>query len=391
MATPTGDAGNSQQPKQYTLRQTEDSLTPNIHEVTAEIEQDRPRVAPGILSRAERTRLAERAFLGLYRWYTERSQTLRNWSPDRDIEWRSARRDPSPEVVAILQGFFAVEQYTPDYVGQIMKLVRPSHGRSQYLLRWGAEEEKHSDLWRNALLFTRARSREWLEEYMGSLRNSEWTVGWEDPLRMLFYQIIQERATQVNYLNFGLLVKGETVTDGDVTRPNPHHDPVLQHAARTIAIDEGAHYDFFLETARVFLYYFPVESLEALADVLKHFAMPAMDIIPDYDQFGEAIYRTAIYGPREYSKDVVQVALGKLGIEGRKALENGVRLSRQVPEADGRMRDTALFGSLDYGYIEDAVTRLFTRIHRYEAKYGLDQVAPTEFVRTCPPLGPDRA
>ena len=325
--------------------------------------------------------------LGLYRWYTERSQTLRNWLPDRDIAWRDARHDQAPEIVHILQGFFAVEQYTPDYVGQIMKLVRPSHGRSQYLLRWGAEEEKHSDLWRNALLFTRSRSREYLEEYMGALRNNEWTVGWEDPLRMLFYQIIQERATQVNYLNFGLLVKGETVTDENGTRPNPHHDPVLQHAARTIAIDEGAHYDFFLETARVFLYYFPVESLEALADVLKHFAMPAMDIIPDYDKFGEAIYKTAIYGPREYSKDVVQVALGKLGIAGRKAVENGIRLSRQVPETDGRMRDTAIFGSLDYEYIEQAVQRLFTRIHRYEAKYGLDEVAPTDVYPHLPAPG----
>ena len=87
----------------------------------------------------------------------------------------------------------------------------------------------------------------------------------------------------------------------------------------------------------------------------------------------------------------VQVALGKLGIAGRKAVENGIRLSRQVPETDGRMRDTAIFGSLDYEYIEQAVQRLFTRIGRYEAKYGLDEVAPTTFVRTCPPLGSDRA
>jgi acyl-[acyl-carrier-protein] desaturase len=359
-------------------------LTLNIQDVTNDIEADRPSTPPGLLSRAERIRLTERGFLGLYRWYVERSQTHRNWLPDRDIAWREARHDHAPEVIDILQGFFAVEQYTPDYVGQILTMLRKSHGRSQFLLRWGSEEEKHSDLWRNALLFTGARSREWLEEYMGGLRNSIWTVNWDDPLRMLFYQIIQERATQVNYLNFGLMIRGEN------GQPSPHQDSALQHAARTIAIDEAAHYQFFLETARIFLYYFPVESLEALADVIKHFSMPAMDIIPDYQVFGEALYRAAVYGPRIFAKDVVQIALNNLGVEGRKALENGVRLSRQVPDPDGKMRDTALFGSLNYDYIEDATKRLFGRIGRYEAKYGLDVVAPTTFVPTCPPLGPER-
>lgn len=361
-------------------------MTLNIQDVVTEIEADRPRTPPGLLSHAERIRLTERAFLGLYRWYVERSQTLRNWLPDRDIPWREMRRDHAPEVIAILQGFFAVEQYTPDYVGEIMKLLRKSHGRSQFLLRWGAEEEKHSDLWRNALLFSRARSREWLEDYMGALRNNIWTVGWEDPLRMLFYQVIQERATQVNYLNFGLMVRGEK----DAAADNIHLDPVLQLAARTIAIDEAAHYQFFLETARVFLYYFPIESIEALADVLKFFAMPAMDIIPNYEQFGEALYHAAIYGPKIFAKDVVQVALNNLGMEGRKAIEAGVRRARQVPDTDGLMQDTAIFGSLNYDYIEGATKRLFGRIQKYEAKYGLDQVAPTDFVPTCPPLGPER-
>jgi acyl-[acyl-carrier-protein] desaturase len=357
---------------------------PSIEEITSQIEADRPKTPPALLSHAERTLLTERAFLGLYRWYVDRSQTHRNWLPDRDIAWRGARHDHAPEIVEILVGFFAVEQYTPDYVGQILNMLRKSHGRSQFLLRWGAEEEKHSDLWRNALLFTRARSREWLEEYMGALRNNMWTVNFDDPLRMLFYQIIQERATQVNYLNFGNLVRGENGASME------HHDPVLQDAARIISIDEGAHYQFFLETARVFLYYFPVESIEALADVLKFFAMPAMDIIPDYNKFGEALYATAIYGPRIFAKDVVQIALDKLGFEGRKAVETGVRRSREVPDTDGQMRDSAIFGSLNYDYIEAATKRLFTRIHKYEAKYGLNLVASTDFVPTAPPVGPDR-
>jgi len=57
----------------------------------------------------------ERAFVGLFRWYVDRSQTTRNWNPDRSFDWKNMRQDHSPEVMQILEGFFAVEQYIPDY------------------------------------------------------------------------------------------------------------------------------------------------------------------------------------------------------------------------------------------------------------------------------------
>ena len=39
-----------------------------------ELDADRPGIAPGLLSNAEKDRHIERAFLGLYRWYLSRSQ-----------------------------------------------------------------------------------------------------------------------------------------------------------------------------------------------------------------------------------------------------------------------------------------------------------------------------
>ena len=108
----------------------------------------------------------------------------------------------------ILEGFFAVEQYVPDYVTSLMHVIRKSHGRSHFHLRWGSEEEKHADMWRNAVLFGGKRSLEWMEEYMADLRSNEWRIPWDDPLHMVFYTVFQERATQVNYLNLGLVAKG---------------------------------------------------------------------------------------------------------------------------------------------------------------------------------------
>ena len=173
-----------------------DTLAPPLY-LTAD---DRPRTPVALLSNQEKDRLIERGFLGLYRWYTARSQETRNWNPDKSFDWRKLRSDFSEPLIRVLQGFFAVEYYTPDYVDEILNLVRRSHGRSHFQLRWGSEEEKHADTWENAVLFSRQRSPEFLERYKHDLRANTHRSLWEgDALRNLIYTVFQERATQLNY------------------------------------------------------------------------------------------------------------------------------------------------------------------------------------------------
>src|SRR5690606_6383868 len=126
-------------------------------------------------------------------------------------------------------------------------------------------------------------------------------------------------------------------------------DVILAQVAQTIATDEAAHYNFFLELLRVHLYYFPQEALEAIHDVLAHFIMPAADLIPNWDEFSDTVYRSGIYGPREYRRDVVQVVFDLLGIESRKALEKGIQEGRRVPTPDGsELRLTTLWDTFNY-------------------------------------------
>jgi acyl-[acyl-carrier-protein] desaturase len=344
-------------------------------EIIQQIEDDRPKIPVGILSREEKDRLIERGFLGLYRWYVARSQATRNWNPDTSFDWRNYRKDHSPELSRILEGFFAVEQYVPDYVTTLLTVIRQSHGRSHFHIRWGAEEERHADLWYNTVLFGQQRSPEWLREYMGQLRGQSWKLPWEDPMHMIFYTVFQERATQVNYLNTAVIARGQS----DKPQFANDADPVLAQAAKIIAADEAAHYNFFLEGARLYLYYYPTKALEAMADVIKHFAMPAGNIIPDYDKFSELVYKAAIYGPREHARDVVQAALKNLGVSGRKALEDGIKRGRMVPDEDGNLRETAIFEGIDYPSIQDSVKRLFGRIEQHEREAGFWDVDPTVF------------
>ena len=306
-------------------------------QVIKQIEDDRPKIPVGLLSRGEKDRLIERGILGLYRWYVDQSQVRRGWNPDRSFDWKNFRQDHSPEMLRILEGFLAVEQYVPDYVSTLLKVIRKSHGRSHFHIRWGAEEARHADLWYNTILFSGRRSGDWLRDYMDALRGREWELPWDDPLHMIFYTVFQERATQVNYLNLATIAQGRR----DLRMFASDVDPVLAHAARVIAADEAAHYNFFLEGARLFLYYYPADALEAMADVIKHFAMPAGDLIPDFDRYAEIVHRAAIYGPRMLARDVIQAALTNLGVQGRKALEMGIRRGRMVPDEHGNLRTGA--------------------------------------------------
>jgi acyl-[acyl-carrier-protein] desaturase len=328
-----------------------------------------------LLSRNERHKLMERAFVGLFRWYVDRSQSTRNWNPERSFEWRNFRKDHQPEVMQILEGFFAVEQYIPDYSAHGMTIMRESYGRSSFHLRWGSEEERHADLWRNALLFSGQRSLEWVEDYTSQLRGQSWGLPWEDPVHMIFYTVFQERATQVNYLNLGLVAKGKHEHEVYANAA----DPVLAQACKIIAIDEAAHYNFFLEGARLYLYYFPEVAIQAMADVLRHFSMPARNIIPNYEAFGELLHRTSIFGLRQHARDVVKIALENLGAESLKLVEAGIRRSREIPNELGQFRTSAIFESIDFGFVENKVKQLFNKINRYEQEIGYEEIGLTEF------------
>jgi acyl-[acyl-carrier-protein] desaturase len=334
-----------------------------------------PTAPPALLSRAERQRVVERSFRGLYRWYVDRSQTARNWNADRSFAWTALRKDLSPNLRTIIQGFYAVEQFVPDYTTELTRLTRRSYGRSHFQMRWGMEEERHAQLWRNALLFSGHRTPEWLERYTEELREKAWRSPWDEPLHMLLYTVLQERATQINYLNTAAIARGENprgALAGD-------GDPVLAQAATVIAGDEAAHYGFFLEGARMYLYYFPEETLDALGDVLHHFAMPAMGLIADYTAFVKELYDAEVYGNRQYAVDVVRSALRKLGIANLRRAEGGIQHSRA---ASDEMGATVLAGgAVEFPVLESMLRRLFARIGRYEAQTGLASVDPTHFVR----------
>jgi acyl-[acyl-carrier-protein] desaturase len=365
--------------KKPNMRANGPILTKPDTQVVKEVEEQRPPYPAGLLSTRERDRLIERGMLALYRWYVDRSQATRNWNPDKTFEWRQVRTDHSPMLNHIVEGFYAVEQFVPDYTSKAVNLFRKSYGRSHFQLRWGAEEEKHADLWRNAMLFMRHRDPAWIEDYAQALHNKEWDLPWEDVLHINCYVVVQERATQLNYLNTLAIAKGQS----EHPELKNDTDPVLAQAAQVIAVDEAAHYYFFTEVLRLWLYYYPAKTLESLLDVVNNFTMPALDLIkvmPDQADFEEETYKASVYTPRQHIADVLAVALKNLGLVDRRALTKGIKRSRLVPDEDWDMRDTAIIETFDYDSVENTVKTIYRKIERYEQETGHADIDPTIFV-----------
>ena len=246
-----------------------------------------------------------------------------------------------------------MEQFTPDYVGPLLGLIRESYGRSQWHLYWASEEVRHADLWRNALVALGRRDQRWMEEYARELRRQEWAIPWDSPRHIVFYQVIQERATQVSYFNLGLSLAGK------LPRFQTPHDQALAAACQVIAVDEAAHYAFFVEVARLLLYYEPEQSMEALVDVLRHFTMPARNVIPNYDEFGRVLHDAGVFGRTIHYRDVVRVVLDTLSAPALRELEAGVRRAREIPCTDGARRTAAFLDTLNQPDVERKVSNSF--------------------------------
>ncbi len=338
--------------------------------VRREIAVDRPRFV-SLMSADARAVAIERGIAALYRWYTRHSQERRNWHADTCIDWRQVRRDHNAAVATIVEGFFAVEQYTPDYVAPLLRTIRESYGRSQWHIRWGAEEERHADLWRNCVLALGRHSESSIEAYCGQLRNREYRLPWASARHLVFYQVIQERATQVSYLNLGLAAAGRASR-----LPTPR-DEALEHICRLIAVDEAAHYAFFVEVARLLLYYEPEQSLEAFVEVLRHFTMPARDIIPSYDTFAQVLHASGVFGRSIHYHDVIQVVLSALSAPALRFLEDGVRRAREVPATDGGSRTAAFIDTIDFNAVEHKVRGLFLRTGTHLQSTGLGDLFET--------------
>lgn len=209
---------------------------------------------------------------------------------------------------------------------------------------WTAEEDRHGcvlrDYVRDARLFDMRALEQMQYEYIEAGFNPDWKA---DPYRLLAYTSLQEKATQTAHANAGRLAG--------------QYEPKLQKILAHICADEGRHYAFYRDSFAAVLKADTNRALAALAAVAPALAMPG-HTIAGYAQMSEVERRAGIYGPREYLKLVEDLvkhwaidALDGLSSVGRTAQDKIMQLPTRLARMAEYVESKAHTRSFSFDFI----------------------------------------
>src|SRR5438874_13578737 len=87
-----------------------------------------------------------RKFYEQYKEFFDHAEEKRRWNLKNDIPWADVKSGAVGEDrAAIVEAFYAVEMYIPDYNAKLVRMFRnTSRGFTWFQLNWGYEESKHS-------------------------------------------------------------------------------------------------------------------------------------------------------------------------------------------------------------------------------------------------------
>lgn len=246
------------------------------------------------------TKEIEDAFFNSYLEFFKQAEDRRRWNIWKDIPWQNANNTVGEDVAEIVEFFSSVEMFLPDYTAKMLLMIRKSRGRAWFQANWGYEESKHSLALAEWLVRSGYRGEGDLRNYENALlENGEWELPYDHPCSMIVYTMIQERATQLTYINLRKFV----VERGDNT---------LARVLQLIAADEAAHYTFFRNNVKMIMREAKDDMIERLKTVFRTFKMPGFALVPDSYAKSERINQLGIYGFKDYYKGVYLAILAEL-------------------------------------------------------------------------------
>ncbi len=264
----------------------------------------------------------------------------RNWLPWDDLpldEIREFGARLSEDTIKIIEGFYGLESQVGNYVADGLDMLHKMRERRNLHLAWGSEELKHPESFELVLAHSGRRTKAELEAYRAAAMATRWQMRDEDPaldnpLGFICYGLMQERATVVNYDAMRKRIRSEY---GLASEPSAEErergiEVGAAGAFQRVANDEQAHYEIFLEVVKIYLRYFPQETLETLQRVIANFRTPALNLLPNPAQLTEALERTLFYTPLKYVRNVRNVVLDALGFESKRALDCATRAVQQL-------------------------------------------------------------
>lgn len=207
----------------------------------------------------------------LYATFFDKAERERRWNPYKDIPWDKINKNISDDLAKCAETFLCVEIYLPDYVSKGLNVVRPSFGQMWFSANWGYEESKHSIALLEYLIRSGKRTEEQIWDLQHTLHGRQWDLPFTTPRQMTIYGCFQEQATFVIYCR----QEQRAIAEGC---------EALRTIYRLNARDEVAHARFYMDVVKVLLEEDREGTLADIAHVAKHFQMPGVGIVPDYDE-----------------------------------------------------------------------------------------------------------
>ena len=217
----------------------------------------------------------------------------RRWVIERDVPWEGVGREPlSEDAASMIESFFAVESYLPDFAEKGLGYYRSIVGLSNSQINWSYEELKHGRTLQLVLERSGARTPDETRDFRMSLARKAWTMPYPTARQMLIYATFQEKETNRNYEHLrDVLANGGSMG--------------AAQALRIIGRDEAFHHAFYKDLVRMLLEYDEVGTAQDILKVAESFRMPAQHLMPDMGNRVRTMVRHKVFGKRQVRDEAI--------------------------------------------------------------------------------------
>jgi acyl-[acyl-carrier-protein] desaturase len=205
-----------------------------------------------------------------YHEFFDAAERKRRWHPFHDLPWEKMDRSKNTEQDAVcIETFCGVELYVPDYTANGFRLTRDSFGHGWFQANWGYEESKHSLAFREYLIQSGLRTQEQYDAFEDKIFSVVWTLPFQTRRQMNCYGALQESATYLIY-------------QAQKEKAKKKGNELLEQMYFFISRDEAAHMGFYRKILQLEMAEDRDGTIDDLAHVVSHFAMPGVEVIPEY-------------------------------------------------------------------------------------------------------------
>jgi hypothetical protein len=266
----------------------------------------------------------EQAFWSYFNRSEDPEGWNRRWIVEKDVPWDDIKREPlSDDAALMIESFFAVESFLPDFAEKGLGYYRSMVGLSNSHINWSYEELKHGRTLQLILERSGARTPEQTRRFRLDLAQNQWTMPYPTARQMLIYAAFQEKETQRNYEHLrGVLASGGSFGAGQ--------------GLRIIGRDEAFHHAFYKDMVKMLIEYDEVGTAQDIELVAKSFRMPAQHLMPNMENRVRVMVRNKVFGKKQVRDEAIIPTIKAFGFRDVDELAS-VALARPAANADERL------------------------------------------------------